>query len=33
VLDPVTPGAHTVRVVGTIAGLKNPVHETFKLVL
>jgi hypothetical protein len=33
VLDPVTAGAHTVRVVGTIAGLKNPVHESFKLVL
>jgi hypothetical protein len=33
VLDPVTPGAHSVRVVGILAGLKNPVHETFKLVL
>ena len=33
VLDPVTPGAHSVRVVGTLAGLKKPVHETFKLVL
>jgi hypothetical protein len=33
VLDPVTPGAHTVRVVATFAGLKKPVHETFKLVL
>jgi hypothetical protein len=33
VLDPVTPGAHTVRVEATFAGLKKPIHETFKLVL
>jgi hypothetical protein len=32
-LDPVTPGAHTVRVVATFAGLKKPLHQTFKLVL
>ena len=32
-LDPVTPGAHTVRVVANFAGLKNPRHETFTLVL
>jgi hypothetical protein len=31
-LDPVTPGTHIVRVVGTLVGRKNPVRESFTLV-